>query len=66
MAVTLGANVIGLAISILLYTIWVCHCVSANGFKTVKLTRHFANVYKWKVRHCFTLSRFGLVYLGTP
>jgi hypothetical protein len=45
MAVTLGANVIGLAICILLYAILVCHGVGANSFETVKLAGHLADVY---------------------
>jgi hypothetical protein len=61
MAVTLGANVIGLAICILFNAIFVCHGVSANSFETVKLAGHFANVYQWEVRHVITFQ--GLSYI---
>jgi hypothetical protein len=49
MTVTLGANVIGLAIGILFNAIGICHSVSAYSFEAVKLTCHLANVYQWKI-----------------
>jgi hypothetical protein len=49
MAIALRANVIGLAICILLYAILVCHGVGADSFEAVKLAGHLANVYQWKI-----------------
>jgi hypothetical protein len=49
MTVTLGANVIGLAIGILFNAVFVCHGVGAYSFEAVKFTSHFANVYQWEI-----------------
>jgi len=48
-AVTLGANIICLAVCILFNAILVCHGVGADSFEAFKLAGHLADVYQWEI-----------------
>jgi len=45
MAITFSANIISLAARVLLDAIRVAHGVSADCLKTIKLARHFRDMY---------------------